>query len=225
METTVKDNILQIMLKLDDQSLGRLCSTQQRMNKYCQDEYFWNKRFTNRFGKIAGQYKPKDRSWRDHYVHVVSDLRTFAKDPWSFFNEINWNLRDNNFEELGEGTEKYHNNFWMLNLGKEITLMYPVDPFDELEPIERKYVDETYFTPGKVIELIYKFYQEPITKEELEEQQEVNPFADDYTENDIGDVLRIDILGKQVYLADRIPVIEVYEGDNVKYKINIWIDD
>lgn len=225
METSIKDNIIQIMTKLDDQSLGRLCSTQKRLNQICQDENFWRNRFENRFGKIAGGYKPKDRTWRDHYIHVVTDLQTYSKNPWSFLNEVNWNIRDDDFEELGEGTERYHNNFWMLNLGKEITLIFPIDPYDQLLEHEREYkLGETYFTPAKVLKLIYDFYQEPITKDELEEQQMIdNPFASDYTEDDIGKVLRADMLGKQVYLADGgFATTEL--GENI-YRVNLFIND
>lgn len=222
METSVKDNILQVMYRLDDQSLGRLCQTHKRLNNFCQEEYFWRNRFENRFGKIAGGFKPEDRSWRNHYVHVVSDLQTYSEDSWSFFNEVNWNLRDDDFETLGEGTERYHNNFWMLNLGKEITLVFPIDPYDELDDIKRKYKSETYFTPAKVLKLIYDFYQEPVSQKEFEEQID-NPFAQDYNIDELGKVLRIDLLGRNVYLANG-GMATTQIGKN-KHKVNIFIND
>ena len=82
----------------------------------------------------------------------------------------------------------------MLELGKDITLEFPVDRYQDMDPVKRRYV----FTPAKILELVYNFYQEPITRKELEIMQEedvedADEFELDDAEN--GEVKRIDLMG------------------------------
>ena len=206
--TGQKDADLLILSRLDDKSLLNVCVVNKEANELCKDEDFWRNRFVKKFGKIAAGYKPDGRSWRNHYLKVISDLDTHSNDPWKFFKEVSWLTSDSDLEKvadlgserakkIGRDPEEYHNLFWMLDLGKEVKIAFPVDRYQELDPIERTYYNsETNFTPGKVLKLIYDFYQEYITEEELEEQQEVdNPYAEDYYDLDIGSVRRIDMMG------------------------------
>lgn len=229
MTTPIKDVNLKILSELDDRSLFNFCLANKDINEMCKDDFFWRNRFLNRFGEVAAGYKLENRNWRNHYLKVASDLSKYSEDPWRFFENITWNLRDDNFEEIGEDSgflepELYHNNFWMLNLGKDIIISFPIDPLDDLDFIERKYISDTYFTPAKVLKLIYNFYQEPISQEELEQQQNVgNIFAEDYDITDLGKILRIDLIGNHVYLASEWQSF-IQIGENT-YKLNIFIND
>ena len=191
-----KDPALEIMLQLDDRELFILCGKKdslefknRRFSKYCNDKFFWEKRFTNRFGKIAASYKPKDRSWKMHYLKVVSHLGEFSNDPWSFFEFIHWRIDEDperarlvigedlflNVNDTGSefmkifSIEGLHNAYWMLELGKEIILSYPVMNYGYKSYVNKYYKSDTNYTPGKVLQLVYDFYQEPFSTEELDD--------------------------------------------------------
>ena len=180
-----KDMTLKIMLELDDRELFVLCGKKdslefknRRFSKLCNNEFFWEKRFINRFGKLAGSYKPKDRSWKKHYLTVVIQLDEFKGYEWEFFNYLIWSIRktpenskikyDGYSFPLDKAEESLHNAFWMLELGKDITISYPIDKRGELKYINVNYKDEMNFTPGKVLKLIYDFYQEKVSEDDLD---------------------------------------------------------
>ena len=97
------------------------------------------------------------------------------------------------------------NNFWLLNLGTEVNINYLLDPYGIAPYISRNYKASTfsipYFTPNFILHLVHNFYQEPMTKEELQLQQEENPLAGDYSleDADEGKVLRIDMFENPIF--------------------------
>jgi len=200
MEVTRDSNFL-VMQKMDDRTLLNYCKTNKKAAELCRDENFWRNRFVNRFGKDAANYKPKDRTWKNHYLTTIIDLDFYNKQPWDFFDKIEWNMHNNNIEEIAKDY-KYSKRtaFWLLDLGDIITITYPIDRYQELEPIKRTYTSSRYFTPYEVLKLINDFYQEKVTAEELDEQKEiVNPYAEDYGYEDIGDLKRIDLMGEPFF--------------------------
>lgn len=177
-----KDTAFQIMLELDDRELFILCGKEKslefknkKFSKYCNNKIFWEKRFVNRFGLLAGSYKPKDRTWKRHYLTVVSQLDEYKDNPWKFFNLIYWNIATkpenanflilDSYINVDKAPERLHNSFWMLELGKDITIEYPVYNYNGKDYIQRRYKNDTNYTPGKVLKLIYDFYQEPMNYE------------------------------------------------------------
>jgi hypothetical protein len=166
-------------------------------------------RFVNRFGDMAAKYKPADRSWRNHYLKVVSDLDVYSKDKWSFFRNLTWNISRQPTSEkvmyIGGGRKNIKNDrefvkniYWLLELGKDITLEFPVDRYGDVKYFKRRYKSDTEFIPAKVLQLVYDFYQEPVSRKELEMiQLEEAEFADEYELEDAeeGKVKRIDLMG------------------------------
>jgi hypothetical protein len=213
---------LLILDNIEDRDLFNYCLTDKYAAKLCKNEDFWRNRFLKRFGKVASEYKPKTRSWKNHYLKVVSDLDKYSANPWEFFNEISWNFRDEvrwrnlpnyqefldpsfrvqSYREIKYAPEEVQNVYWLLDLGKTVKIDYIIDRYDELDPIVEEYTSETYFTPHTVLEKVREFYNKPLTRSELEEQKDIgNPFADDYSleEADRGEVKRIDMLGEPFF--------------------------
>ena len=198
---------LLILEELNDKDLFNFCLTDKYANSLCKVESFWMNRFRKRFSKVApkyGEYKPK--SWRNRYLKVVFDLDKYSKDPWSFLSKISWNLHNDNIDNLTNDKEEYiTNNFWLLNLGTEVNINYLLDPYGIAPYISRNYKASTfsipYFTPNFILHLVHNFYQEPMTKEELQLQQEENPLAGDYSleDADEGKVLRIDMFENPIF--------------------------
>ena len=196
MELTRDSNFL-VMQKMDDRTLLNYCKTNKKAAELCRDENFWRNRFVNRFGKEAATYKPKDRTWKNHYLYTIIDLDFYNKLSWDFFDKIEWNMHNDNIQEIAKDY-KYSKRtaFWLLDLGDIITITYPIDRYQELEPIKRTYTSSRYFTPYEVLKLVRNFYQEKVTAEELDEQKEIdNPYAEDYGYENIGDLKRIDLMG------------------------------
>jgi len=147
---------------------------------------------------MAAKYKPSERTWRLHYLTVIRNLdleRQSVADPMAVVEMILGRVyieidgddivnRVNTWVQKQD--EQKRNVYWLFDLGKELTFGFPIDRYEDGEPIIRTYKSDTYFTPYKVIEIIENFYKEPITKEELREQQEEfdNPHAEGYTEED-----------------------------------------
>lgn len=193
--TGVKDIDLEIMNNLDDRSLLTLCKVSNRyIHELCNNEAFWRNRFIKIFGQKAGKYKPEDRTWKRHYLTVImylDELNRELEDPFEFFTWIDGQIGREDFytevnKTIKKQDEKHQIGYWLFNLGKnKITILYPIDRYEELDLTERKYTTDTYFTPAEVIKHISDFYNETITPEELIEQQEAdNPYAEDFTVQD-----------------------------------------
>lgn len=212
-----RDPDLVILSNLDDRSLFNFCLTNKSANQLCKRESFWMNRFIKKFGQEASTYKPKNRTWRNHYLKVVSDLDYFSEDPWGFFESIDsWNLYDSDLDKLfpEDQDERLHNAYWMLDLGKEVILEFPLEPFQEIELLDKKYTSSTKLTPHDVLEHIYKFYQEPVSLEEWR-LHENNIFAQDFTEDDVinGTVQRIDLLNNPSFLG----IFRLPEQDGINH--------
>ena len=86
-----KDLAHKIMMQLSNSDLVKICATNKRMYEVCNNyPSFWRNKFVKDYGEHAAQYKPKDRSWKDHYMTVFIDLEKFKKDPLEFFRYIAW---------------------------------------------------------------------------------------------------------------------------------------
>lgn len=191
----IKDLDFKILAELDDRDLFSFCLADLKINELLKgDPHFWRNRFYSRFGPDLD--KPVERSWRNHYLKVVYDLTKCEKDffkwiTWDISLKINW-PRNSDFDTC----------YRFLELGKEITIYYPIDRYQEMDFIERKYKSDKHFTPEKIFNLVYEFYQEPITVQELEKMQEEDiEEAEDYTVEDAraGKVKRLDLMGSLTF--------------------------
>lgn len=77
--TRVKDTDYEIMYKLSDKTLGRLCSTHPHFRKLCKNDTFWRNRTVMRYGKYLGGLEGLNRyrllyrypNWRIYYIEIV----------------------------------------------------------------------------------------------------------------------------------------------------------
>ena len=78
--TRIKDLDLEILSKMDDRELGRICSTDKYFANLCKNDMFWKNRTIRRFGKYFGNelekyfLKSEKKSWREYYVSIVDFL-------------------------------------------------------------------------------------------------------------------------------------------------------
>lgn len=195
--TQIKDLDLKILSELNDRDLLNICLTNKYFSRLCQNEDFWRNRFLTKFGNRTLKYKGfskngnplnywenililSEKTWKKFYLTVISDLKKYKTDPWEFFNIVSWHLNDYDaplfiysdrlskmLSKLEQAPEQIKNNYHFLNLGKEITLKFPIDPnfdsdnkseSDDENVIEETYTTETNFTPVSVLKLIHDFY-------------------------------------------------------------------
>ena len=126
-----KDLAHKIMMDLSNTDLVKICATNKRMYDVCNNyPSFWRNKFVKDYGEHAAQYKPENRSWKNHYMTVFIDLQKFKKDPrhfFEFFQNIAWrnNVDESYFIEnnekvkfvpLKEAPEWVMNNLYLLNI-------------------------------------------------------------------------------------------------------------
>ena len=122
-----KDLAHKIMMDLSNTDLVKLCSANKRLHDVCNNyPDFWRNKFIKDYGEHATQYKPKNRSWKNHYMSVFIDLQRFKKNPIEFFLNIAWknNIDDSFFVDysnerktpLTEAPDWVMNNLYLLNL-------------------------------------------------------------------------------------------------------------
>ncbi len=189
----IKDVDLKILSELNDRDLFSFCLADKAVNKMCKDEHFWRNRFVSRFGQLK-----KTKNWRNSYLKVISSLEKYSKNPWEFFKEVSWNI-----------TEPAKNAniipFRFLELGKEVTIYFPIDAYVHAGFTKRIYKSERTFTPEQILMIIYNFYREPITEKEYNEM----------LENDVEGIYeysREDILNKKVMHIDLMHGYHFFEG-------------
>ncbi len=187
----VKDVDFKILSELNDCDLFSFSVTNKYINQMCKDEYFWRNRFIFRFGRVE---EPRI-TWRRQYLTVISHLNKWSKNPWEYFNRISWSISDSPYTAIDLNKDKY--SFLFLELGKEITLYFPIDRRYRLKFVKRVYTKEKDFVPLEILNIVYKFYQEPISVEEyIQASVDIRNVGD----NTVDDVLtqkvkRIDIMG------------------------------
>lgn len=206
LETLPKDVLMYLALEFNIIDIINLCKSSKKINdKICKQKHFWSNKFINEFGKESVKYKPVNETWQRFYINVVSSLDKVSSDPWEFFDNIYYSIANMGDDEPkiimsgelvnprnGPNDKKYP--YYLLNLGNKISLQYMLDRYGELQPVIKHYQTDTYFTPEKVMKLIKDFYKEKVSREEFELQVEtMNPYAEDYTIDDLGTIERRDL--------------------------------
>ena len=138
-----KDYDLRMMSYLeDDRDLFNVCSQKNKyIQKLCSDKYFWRDRFIRKYGEKASQYKPEERSWKNHYLQVKIDLGKFENNIDDFLFNIYWRGNFNesyykdggNYIPLKEAPEWLMTNLYLLDTGI-IKTAYKV--YNNLKPVE-----------------------------------------------------------------------------------------
>ena len=199
-----RDADLIILNNLNDRDLFNFCLSNKKAADLCRNENFWRNRFYQRYGKLFDNDQEfidkikKDEKWKTFYLLVVSETSEFKNNPWSFFDNVDWSLKNNQLH----GNDDLLENFFFLDLGREVQLELPIDRYEDLAPEHLKISAEPFLTPSEVVNYVYQFYSEPVSLEDLRLQQELeNPYADDFSEEDViaEEVLRRDLLGDMYF--------------------------
>ena len=157
-----KDLAHKIMMDLENSDLVKICATNKRMYDICNNyPDFWRNKFIKDYGEHAAQYKPENRSWKNHYMTVFIDLQKFKKNPMKFFDNIAWkeNIESSFFLDsinkklvpLKEAPEWVMNNLYLLNFDTKVRdLNQAPGKFTEyknIKPIEllQKQTPSTYY--------------------------------------------------------------------------------
>ena len=95
MFTGIRDLDLEILSKLDDRELGRICSTDKYFRQLCTNEDFWRNRVVKRFGKYLGDLETINSfrtkysyTWRKYYISLVDFLEKVIKNYTAPIDEI-----------------------------------------------------------------------------------------------------------------------------------------
>ena len=141
-----KDLAHKIMMELSNMELVKVCATNKRMYDVC-NKYpsFWRNKFVKDYGEHAAQYKPENRSWKNHYMTVFIDLQKYKKNPMQFLSNIAWKDNVNSSYFIDEQTKKrvplkeapewVMNNLYLLNID---TVKFPHNKteYKNIKPIE-----------------------------------------------------------------------------------------
>ena len=207
MENRTKKISLENLSELDDRELLKVCLNDEYANNLCRDEDFWRERAINKFGRSASFYKPEEKTWRNYYLKILTDISDF--EAWNFFDYISsWEIEDEPDNESIEvfdyerkqfkWDETFENRFHFLNLGNKISLNLKLNYWGDII-LKEKITSKFYISPKDLLERIYYFYQEPIEMEYFQQLlQEGNPFAEKFSIKDVqkGKVKNIDMFGK-----------------------------
>lgn len=72
------DTDLELLLKLDLQSLERVCRLNTFFSTICQNDLFWRDKVEKDFGRTVLRYKPLDETYRQQYLFLSYMLQTQA---------------------------------------------------------------------------------------------------------------------------------------------------
>ena len=137
----IADIDLKILNELDDPSLFKACSVNKELFRICNKEpSFWKNRFIKKYGLHASEYKPADRSWKNHYMKVFIYLQKYKSNPIKFLDNIIWRGYVENsyyfdkekevYIPISEAPEEIQTNFWLLDLGQFRLLNFTDEYYD-----------------------------------------------------------------------------------------------
>ena len=94
----IKDLNIELFAKMDDRTLFNICLGNKEINKICNNEVLWRKKFLQKYGEEQMKYKPDYRTWKQHYLKVVSVLNGLpGSGEWiDDISEITWGGRFDN---------------------------------------------------------------------------------------------------------------------------------
>ena len=139
--TGIADVDLKILENLEDKDLFQACSVNKELFRICNKEpSFWKNRFIKKYGVHASEYKPEDRSWKNHYIQTFLYLQKYKSNPIKFLDHIIWrgnveksyyiDREKELYSPLSEAPEEITTNFWLLDLGKFRLLNFTDEYYD-----------------------------------------------------------------------------------------------
>ena len=163
-----KDTDFLILEKLDDKSLFQVCLVNKELNKLCNDNQFWYKRFINKFGN---DYEENVKDWRKRYLTVIKHLDMFRLKPWHIFYLIDrhkLNTMKNFPIDLPlivtgskvlfkNAPSKILDNFYFTNLGEILRVGHMIDDPTSYTPYRHyPFPGERFVTPLSLLIDTYK---------------------------------------------------------------------
>jgi hypothetical protein len=195
-----------ILFKLNDRDLLNTCLVDKSLSNICNDDTFWKQRFINIFGEDKLVNNNTNKPWKQYYLEIIHDLDIINNNYDDLMYDIlssasirigdTYNLSEDIASKLEQLDDRILLNgyfYYTVYDKSELKIQYPIDRYQDGDPIERVYQSENGYTPYQIAKLVEAFYKEPITLEELEEQQDLdNPYAEDYTEEQVenGEITR-----------------------------------
>ena len=134
MVLTSKDTDYQILYRLNDHDLGRMCQTNPYFRSLCSDDIFWMNRTVNRFQSILGDvenmktYKG-NRTWRNYYIDLIDKVENHYSYDSDYPKSKDWDLirdkiatRTNSYIECYQSSQTDCSLDWtntdFVNIGK-----------------------------------------------------------------------------------------------------------
>ena len=163
--TPIKDVNLEIMSKMDDETLLSVCATNKYAKELCQNESFWRNRFVGKYGEMAAKHKPATRSWKNHYMQVIIDISKW-EDPPEILHYVTWDPRGARYSTHTDlagrmhvfsfAPESFRNAFYLMDLGPYFDHKTAYQIFDEEAKRTNSTIDFTN------LEKYYKYLEDKI---------------------------------------------------------------
>ena len=164
----IADVDLKILENLEDKDLFQACSVNQELFRICNKEpSFWKNRFIKKYGVHASQYKPADRSWKNHYIQTFLYLQKYKPNPIKFLDNVIWkgnvensyylDRENGKYVPISQAPEEIQTNFWLLNLGKFRLLNFDDEyyhTYSNITPSE--FLPKLELRPGDIVILGFK---------------------------------------------------------------------
>ncbi len=149
--TGIRDLDLEILKKLDDAELGKICSTNKYFRELCKNQDFWRNRTVDRFSKYLGSLEEINKyrlkavlTWRLYYISLIDYLESFyqrnvkysKRDDLQIINKI---FRQNFQELLDEINNNFDTGKWKEILKRELlvpnSVLFLWDLSENYEPL------------------------------------------------------------------------------------------
>ena len=110
----VKDVNLEILQKMSDRELGRICSTDKYFRELCKNEDFWRNRTVSKFGKYLGNVDEINKfrtqygfnTWRNYYISIVDFLEKIYSNLTHNHNREDFRILENEISFANEELER-----------------------------------------------------------------------------------------------------------------------
>ena len=225
--TGIRDLDLEILKKLKDEELGKICSTNKYFRDLCKNEDFWRNRTVERFSKYLGNidklntYRLKAKlTWRLYYVYLIDYLESFyqrnvkysKRDDLQIINKL---FRQNFQELLDEINNKFDIGKWKEILKRELlvpnSILFLWDLSGDYEPVHTD--DHVYAVIDYALSNIEKIDPNVVLSELLRNHRGI-----------ISEELKSKLI-ERIFKDDRIKVESVLNAIKSFISLNDYIDD
>jgi hypothetical protein len=199
--TGIRDVDLEILSKLDDSELGKMCGTDKYFRNLCKNDDFWRNRTIKRFGKYLGtveeinEYRKKAKipTWRLYYISLVDFIEQelypqnypskFGKINRKDFNILTRYINENDEKFESEVLENFKEGKWKKILQEELfnpnKFLYISEIYGENEENGKEYVEYLLNLKDKRIDINNAFYRLLYFDDENEEDEIIKKYLND----------------------------------------------